>query len=175
MDESSAKQSRLPWLIKFSTFHPPSVLLIKVWRPHSAVHSLQIVWISFYCHIQQPLVTFRCPPPSFGAWVSNVKLMNAVGVLDGGFVTAAEAVMEHRLSLNVTLLSPNKDHCGGLSGRREVSRCSRWGSYSIWAIICTWKCIHLQVMPACKCMEEVTAPQVHHIRQFVFCSVFLLA
>lgn len=31
--------------------------------------------------------------------------MNAVGVLDKGFVTAAEPVMEQRLSLNVTLLT----------------------------------------------------------------------
>lgn len=33
--------------------------------------------------------------------------MNAAGVLDGGFVTAAEPVMEQKLSLNVTLFTPS--------------------------------------------------------------------
>lgn len=75
------------------------------------------------------MVTFRCRFPSFGVWISNWKLMNAVGVLDRGFVTAAEPVMEQKLSLNValfTLLSLcfhsqlcacpwTNTHCGGLS------------------------------------------------------------
>lgn len=120
MDDSSRKPipPAMNDKVLYFSFLPLTAHLIKVWRLHSrATHSLATAKKSptstprclTSCSVLWPLsaalVTFRCQFPSFGVWISNWKLMNAVGVLDKGFVTAAEPVMEQKLSLNVALFT----------------------------------------------------------------------